>query len=192
MFERYTEPARRAIFFARYEASQAGSRHMEPQQLLLGILREDARLKERVFGATSIDEVRERFPASGEKIPTSVDLPLSRVSQRVLALAAEEADIAGSRTIGPEHLLAGLLQEDSEASRLVAEQGFDLEACRSEFTGAPAVSAQLSLEHLIGQMPEDRISVAARILQALSGERVTIGVTTPHESFTVEFPEKAE
>jgi len=40
MFERYTERARRVIFFARYEASQFGSPTIETEHLLLGILRE--------------------------------------------------------------------------------------------------------------------------------------------------------
>jgi Clp amino terminal domain, pathogenicity island component len=49
MFERYTEKARRTIFFARYEASQFGSSCIETEHLLLGLLREDkalARLEE--------------------------------------------------------------------------------------------------------------------------------------------------
>ena len=41
MFERYTEKARRSIFFARYEASQFGSPSIETEHLLLGLLRED-------------------------------------------------------------------------------------------------------------------------------------------------------
>jgi Clp amino terminal domain, pathogenicity island component len=41
MFERYTEKARRAIFFARYAASQYGSPYIESEHLLLGLLRED-------------------------------------------------------------------------------------------------------------------------------------------------------
>jgi len=36
MFERYTEKARRVIFFARYEASQFGSPCIETEHLLLG------------------------------------------------------------------------------------------------------------------------------------------------------------
>ena len=47
MFERYTEKARRVIFFARYEASQAGTPQIEPVHLLLGILREDPDLMSR-------------------------------------------------------------------------------------------------------------------------------------------------
>ena len=40
MFERYTEKARRAIFFARHEATQFGSPYIESEHLLLGLLRE--------------------------------------------------------------------------------------------------------------------------------------------------------
>ena len=36
MFERYTERARRVLFFARYEASQLGSISIETEHLLLG------------------------------------------------------------------------------------------------------------------------------------------------------------
>jgi hypothetical protein len=36
MFERYTEKARRVIFFARYEASQFGSPYIETEHLLAG------------------------------------------------------------------------------------------------------------------------------------------------------------
>jgi len=39
MFERYTEHARRTIFFARYEASSLGSEVIETEHLLLGIVR---------------------------------------------------------------------------------------------------------------------------------------------------------
>ena len=44
MFERYTEKARRVIFFARYEASMFGSPCIEAEHLLLGLLREDPAL----------------------------------------------------------------------------------------------------------------------------------------------------
>ena len=46
MFERYTEKARRTIFFARYEASQFGSPRIEAEHLLLGLLHESPPLPE--------------------------------------------------------------------------------------------------------------------------------------------------
>jgi ATP-dependent Clp protease ATP-binding subunit ClpC len=45
MFERYTPKARRAIFFARYEASQYGSPYIESEHLLLGVMREDSAVR---------------------------------------------------------------------------------------------------------------------------------------------------
>ncbi len=47
MFERYTEKARRVIFFARYEASQFGAQAIEPEHILLGLMREDKVLTSR-------------------------------------------------------------------------------------------------------------------------------------------------
>jgi len=44
MFERYTEGARRTIFFARYEANQFGSSDIDTEHLLLGMLRARTRL----------------------------------------------------------------------------------------------------------------------------------------------------
>ena len=44
MFERYTEKARRTIFFGRYEASPFGSPYIESEHLLLGVLRENRSL----------------------------------------------------------------------------------------------------------------------------------------------------
>ena len=41
MFERYTEKARRVIFFARDEASQLGASSINAEHILLGILRDD-------------------------------------------------------------------------------------------------------------------------------------------------------
>ena len=50
MFERYTEKARRVIFFARYEASQFGSPYIETEHLLLGLCARTKRLPIGSFG----------------------------------------------------------------------------------------------------------------------------------------------
>lgn len=51
MFERYTEPSRRAIFYSRYMALQAGSQAIETEHLLLGLLRADMVLAQRFLGS---------------------------------------------------------------------------------------------------------------------------------------------
>ncbi|HET9363464.1 MAG TPA: Clp protease N-terminal domain-containing protein [Candidatus Angelobacter sp.] len=116
MFERYTEKARRVIFFARYEASQFGSPYIETEHMLLGLLREDKALTQRFLRShEAVDEIRRQIESATikrEKTATSVDLPLSNENKRVLAYAAEEAERLSHKHIGTEHILLGLLREE--------------------------------------------------------------------------------
>src|SRR5246127_2606362 len=137
MFERYTEKARRVIFFARYEASQFGSPYIETEHLLLGLLREDKALTNRFLRShASVESIRKQIEAHTtirEKVSTSVDLPLSNECKRVLAYAAEEAERLGHKHIGTEHLLLGLLREEKcFASEILQERGLKLAQIRDE------------------------------------------------------------
>src|SRR6516162_7220486 len=131
MFERYSEKARRVIFFSRYEASQFGSPYIETEHLLLGILREDKSLTNRFLRShAAVESIRKQIEGqtpAGEKTATSVDLPLSNQSKRVLAYAAEEAERLADSHIGAEHLLLGLLREEKcLAARILTERGLQL------------------------------------------------------------------
>jgi ATP-dependent Clp protease ATP-binding subunit ClpC len=137
MFERYTQKARRTIFFARYEASQFGSNSIETEHLLLGLLREDqelaCRIGLRLSAIASIREEIEKSRPRGEKVPTSVEMPLSQQSKRILAYAAEEAGWISGIYVGTEHLLLGILREkDCYAARKLNEHGVDLEKAREK------------------------------------------------------------
>ena len=63
MFERYTERARRVLFFARYEASQLGSISIETEHLLLGLIREGKGLTSRIFARShlSLESIRKEI-----------------------------------------------------------------------------------------------------------------------------------
>ncbi len=137
MFERYTEKARRVIFFARYEASQFGSPYIETEHLLLGLLREDKALANRFLRShAAIESIRKQIESQTtirEKVSTSVDLPLSHECKRVLAYAAEEAERLSHKHIGTEHLLLGLLREEkSFAAEILHERGLRLNQVREE------------------------------------------------------------
>jgi len=137
MFERYTEKARRTIFFGRYEASQFGSPYIETEHLLLGLLREDKALANRFLRShVAVESIRrqiERHTAPGEKVSTSVDLPLSHECKRVLAYGAEEAERLNHEYIGTAHLLLGLLREERcFAAQLLREQGLTLDSVREQ------------------------------------------------------------
>jgi len=154
MFERYTEKARRVIFFARYEASQFGSPYIETEHLLLGLLREDKALTNRFLRShASVESIRkqiEQHTTIREKVSTSVDLPLSNECKRVLAYAAEEAERLSHKHIGTEHLLLGLLREEKcFAAEILTERGLRLPAIREELQRttqekAPATGKQAS------------------------------------------------
>jgi hypothetical protein len=129
MFEHYTQRARRTIFFARYEASVFRSEHIDTEHLLLGILREDHRLRSELPSGAE-DAIRKRIeelkPPSGPSAPTSVDLPLSVDASRVLSLAAEESESFQHKMIDSGHLVLCLLRvENCLAATLLRENGID-------------------------------------------------------------------
>lgn len=126
MFERYTEKARRVIFFGRYEASQFGSPYIETEHLLLGLLREDKMIARRLsrppFAGEFIRRRIEELTLPREKISKSTDMPLSQGCKRVLAYAAEEAERLSDKHIGPNHLMLALLDEkDGIAAKVLTE-----------------------------------------------------------------------
>ena len=138
MFERYTERARRVLFFARYEASQLGSISIETEHLLLGLIREGKGLTSRIFARShlSLESIRKEIEGRTvfrEKVSTSVEIPFSAETKRVLQFAAEEADRLLHNYIGTEHLLLGILREErSVAATILMEKGMRLNTVRED------------------------------------------------------------
>jgi hypothetical protein len=143
MFERYTETARRVIFFARYEASQYGSSVIASEHILLGLLREDRTIMRRFAGFTqSGPEIRSEIESlikRGKPFTTSVEVPLSDESMKILNFAGEEADRLGHRHIGTEHILLGILRlPDSLAAKLLIARGAKPNVIREQVAKGPA------------------------------------------------------
>jgi ATP-dependent Clp protease ATP-binding subunit ClpC len=155
MFERYTETARRVIFFARYEASQWGDHSIQPPHLLLGLVREDKHLFSRLLNsaACSVDPVSElglRF--TGQKVSTSVDLPLSADSINVLALASEETEHMGQSFTSPGHLLLGLMRDPGVVSDLLLKKGLTVAAVREVVRGLAESRAIAGSEQIVREL----------------------------------------
>jgi ATP-dependent Clp protease ATP-binding subunit ClpC len=138
MFERYTERARRVLFFARYEATQLGSTSIETEHVLLGLIREGKGLTSRIFARShlSLENIRKEIEGRTvfrEKVSTSVEIPFSAETKRVLQFAAEEADRLLHTYIGTEHLLLGILREErSVAASILYEKGMRLASVRED------------------------------------------------------------
>src|SRR4051794_18933714 len=97
MFEKYTQASRRAVFFARHEATNAGHNQISPEHLLLGMLHDEGTRLDQLF------QLRQNEPKFRQKIyelnprrePLSrnQDLPLTNQCKKVLAHAAEEGHL---------------------------------------------------------------------------------------------------
>ncbi len=141
MFERYTERARRVIFFARYEALQYGSPNIAPEHILLGLMREDKTISARFFPyrhSLTVDsmrrEVEERIVLR-DRIPQSAELHLAAETKKILFFANEESRGLKNRHIGPEHLLLGLVrQENSIAAEILFSYGVRIQEVRDEIS----------------------------------------------------------
>jgi hypothetical protein len=168
MFERYTEKARRVIFFGRYEACQYGSPEIDTEHLLLGLLREDKAVH-RWLPKTDPESVRRRVDDehSPERpsISAKVDLPLSAAAKRALKFAADEAERLAHRYIGTEHLFLGLLdEEEGFAAQLLREGGADADGIRKQLTTSGAKQS----------MPGIYESIRTRSVGSVSGGNIEI------------------
>jgi ATP-dependent Clp protease ATP-binding subunit ClpC len=151
MFERYTERARRVIFFARYEALQYGSPVIAPEHILLGLMREDKTISARYFPFRhnlTVDAVRrevEERIVLRDRIPQSAELHLAAETKKILFFASEESRQLKNRHIGPEHLLLGVIrQENSIAAEILFGLGLRIQDVRDEVarqTGVPSFFA---------------------------------------------------
>jgi ATP-dependent Clp protease ATP-binding subunit ClpA len=171
MFERYTERARRVLFFARYEASQLGSVSIETEHLLLGLIREGKGLTARIFARShlSLESIRKEIEGRSvfrEKVSTSVEIPFSAETKRVLGFAAEESDRLLHNYIGTEHLLLGILREEgSIAASVLMDKGMRLDTVR---------------EDIVQLLKEPETKSHGDVVVERSGGRIPGARTLPH------------
>jgi ATP-dependent Clp protease ATP-binding subunit ClpA len=208
MFERYTESARRALFFARYETSTTGSLSIESEHLLLGLLRAPGPIVSRLLAGAEVSieqlrqEIENRIPFR-EKVATSVELPFSEHTRRILTYTAEEADGLGHSHIGTEHMLLALLRvPESTAGAILTGHGLRLQTAREAVVamlaeGAESSSGRAVTAYTPESLPPERATPAPvpagprvdmeEILSDIDRiqrlvERIRLTLPTPHES----------
>lgn len=164
MFERYTEQARRVIFFARYEASMYGSPEIASEHLLLGLLNGRAGPPPVLLrDAGTLESIRadvEAHITRGDPISPSVEIPLSEDGRNILQYAADSADQLEHRTVEPIHLLIGILREQGcLAAKILLARGLKSSQVgefaetaarlRKGYPGAPGVARVVHVERAI-------------------------------------------
>jgi ATP-dependent Clp protease ATP-binding subunit ClpC len=147
MFERYTEDARRALFFARYEAARMGGLAIESEHLLLGLIRQPTPALDAVFArlrrpVAMLRQEIEMLTRLREKMPDSFEIPFAEMTRRILLHAGEEADRIPHDAIHAGHLLLGILREDQcLAASILVENGLSLDAARQDVAEASEIDS---------------------------------------------------
>jgi len=137
MWQRFTERARKVVFYAQEEAQKFGEGYVSTEHLLLGLVRESDSVAARVLDQLGISlskikrEVEEQLPRGDHK--SGQEMALTPRAKRVIDLAYDEARNLNNNYIGTEHLLLGLIREgDGLAGRVLAKMGVELEKARHE------------------------------------------------------------
>ena len=140
MWQRFTERARRVVFFAQEEAGRLGENYVSTEHLLLGLVRENDSVAARILDrmGVSLGRIRseiERQVTRGDG-RLGQDMQLTPRAKRVIDLAYDEARNLNNNYIGTEHLLLGLIREgEGLAGRVLQKLGVDIERTRKEVTG---------------------------------------------------------
>ncbi len=179
--------AKTVIEFAMDEARKLGHRHVGPEHLLLGLVREGqgiasgvieslgvtmAKVRQQVLATLGKDA---REPATNVYSNTLVqsgpfDL-LDDAAKRLLSLAEEEARQMRHNWIGTEHMLIALARSEGVAQRTLRELGVTLEMARAgvfkavppketdvtEITVTPRVKTLLGKAIMLAAPQSDRV-----------------------------------
>ncbi|NLN76831.1 MAG: ATP-dependent Clp protease ATP-binding subunit [Armatimonadetes bacterium] len=139
MWQRFTERARRVVFFAQEEAGRLGENYVSTEHLLLGLVRENDSVAARILDrmGVSLGRIRseiERQVARGDG-RLGQDMQLTPRAKRVIDLAYDEARTLNNNYIGTEHLLLGLIREgEGLGGKVLQKLGVDIERTRREVT----------------------------------------------------------
>src|SRR4051794_35234007 len=115
MWQRFTERARRGVFFGQEEAARLGGNYVGTEHMVLGLVRESDSVAARILDRLEIELPRIR--AEIERQVTrghgnlGQDMQLTPRAKRVIDLAYEEARQLQNNYIGTEHLLLALIRE---------------------------------------------------------------------------------
>jgi ATP-dependent Clp protease ATP-binding subunit ClpC len=138
MQERFTERVRKVIALARQEAIRLHHDYIGTEHLLLAILKEGDGVAAIVLTnlGLSLDDLR-RAVESGVAYRTDTmvlgEIPLNQEARSALNYAMDEARRMNHSYIGTEHLLLGLLREESGlASQVLLSLGVDTDIVRNE------------------------------------------------------------
>ena len=135
MWQRFTERARRVIFFAQEEAGRLGENYVSTEHILLGLIREDDTIAAKVLDkmGVSLSKIKKEVMKNVTKGDgrDGQDMQLTPRAKRVIDLSYDEARSLQNNNIGTEHILLGIICEgDGLAANVLKKLGVDLDTTR--------------------------------------------------------------
>jgi DNA-binding transcriptional MerR regulator len=127
----FTRRARTALEFAKVEAIALQQVYINPEHILIGLLRDSDGFAGHVLGGLgiTIEQMRTLSPRGQSR---STDLVVSKSSRQVISYANAEAQQLEHDYIGTEHLLLGLAhQGDGSVIHLLSTSGVGIDQVRA-------------------------------------------------------------
>jgi ATP-dependent Clp protease ATP-binding subunit ClpC len=128
MFERFTDRARRVVVLAQEEARMLSHGYIGTEHLLLGLIHEGSGASGAALESLSItlDDARAQVVSivpRGQE-PLSGHIPFTPRAKKILELSLRESLDLGQSSIGPEHILLGIVREgQGVANQVLATLG---------------------------------------------------------------------
>jgi ATP-dependent Clp protease ATP-binding subunit ClpC len=163
MWQRFTERARRVVFYAQEEAGRLGENYVSTEHLLLGLARENDSVAARILDRMGVTLGRikseiERQVSRGEG-HTGREMQLTPRAKRVIDLAYDEARQINDNYIGTEHLLLGLIREgEGLAGRVLQKLNVDIDRARKEVASLHDHDTPAAAAAVAGQ-PQGHVAV---------------------------------
>ncbi|MCE5270043.1 ATP-dependent Clp protease ATP-binding subunit [bacterium] len=162
MNNKFTERVRKVLSLARDEAGRLHHDYIGSEHILLGLIREGEGVAAAVLNQIGLDletiriKVEELVKPGGSTL-TIGDVPYTSVAKKVLEYAIEEARTMKHSYVGTEHLLLGLLREESGmAAKVLSALGVNADIVRQEtlkLLGGESFEASESGSESLGSGP---------------------------------------
>jgi len=138
MDNRFTERVRKVLSLARDEAGRLHHDYIGTEHVLLGLIREGEGVAAAVLKHLNVDleslrlKVEEAVEMGGSTL-TIGDLPYTTQAKKVLELSIDEARSLNHSYVGTEHIILGLLREETGiAAQVLSREGLSLDMARQE------------------------------------------------------------
>ena len=178
MYERFTDRARKVMELANQETRRFNHEYIGTEHILLGLIKEGSGVGANVLKNLDIDlrKIRlevEKIVQPGPDRVTTGKLPMTPRAKKVIEYSIEEARSLNHNYVGTEHLLLGLIREESGvAAEILKRLGLGVAVIRESVLSLLSHHMQSTapVERAIPLQSQDlsnRISCAATLLQTV-------------------------